>query len=588
MASVLMLRHGKNTPWRSILHQPSTSATPLHHQASCRRTMAFKPRRTPPPTIAGVNLRPRPNPVASVLSSPKKSDKKQGGEGDEKGWISPHHKDYYKRVDDSTTNHPGLLHGDPHMPIQQFTRGDGKVALDPFGRKAVELNDYTKAGQKSVLLLDDDDHDGNLDDDDDIDEENDELEHEFGSDAADAIRQHLNTIHKRLNSANGKGSNTYSPLEEVEENFRTIDRLTSAEGTTQDLALKRRARTEGREFFRLGSIPKLGDGSGGVAGSSSDEFGENGKQNDGGDNEEFGKGRGYDADSVFGKGAKVHFPHGMEWPSPTYHADFPEGSNVGNNPNDPEEEKWMHELNKLIYEEQYTEMELGEIDETYTPVNVQKEDMDAHLKEKERTKKWNMLEREDEHEKDREEKPDEILEIIKNGEDPNQEAFGPWGECTIKVDRVQKVERGGTTVRYRALVIGGNGNGAAGFGIGKALSPNEAIVKACKHCKRNVFYIDRYLNSGLSYDLAGKHNSCKVALRAVSPDYGLRGHPLICEILKYAGISDATGKSHGNRNPFNVVYATFKALMTHESLEEIAMKRGKKLLNLQRARRLGV
>ena len=52
------------------------------------------------------------------------------------------------------------------------------------------------------------------------------------------------------------------------------------------------------------------------------------------------------------------------------------------------------------------------------------------------------------------------------------------GECTIKVDRVQKPERGGTTVRYRALVIGGNGNGAAGFGIGKALSPNEAIVKA--------------------------------------------------------------------------------------------------------------
>jgi small subunit ribosomal protein S5 len=74
----------------------------------------------------------------------------------------------------------------------------------------------------------------------------------------------------------------------------------------------------------------------------------------------------------------------------------------------------------------------------------------------------------------------------------------------------------------------------------------------------------------------------------VSPDYGLHGHPLIVEILKYAGISDACGKSHGNRNPYNVVYATFKALMTHESLEEIAMKRGKKLLNLQRARRLGI
>ena len=158
---------------------------------------------------------------------------------------------------------------------------------------------------------------------------------------------------------------------------------------------------------------------------------------------------------------------------------------------------------------------------------------------------------------------------------------------TIKVDRVQKVERGGTTVRYRALKIGGNGNGAAGFGIGKALTPNEAIVKAGKHCKRNVFYIDRYLNTGLIYDLAGRHNSCKVELRATKPDYGLFGNPLITEILKFAGISDATSKAHGNRNPYNVVYATFKALATHESLEEIAMKRGKKLLNLRRARRLG-
>lgn len=85
----------------------------------------------------------------------------------------------------------------------------------------------------------------------------------------------------------------------------------------------------------------------------------------------------------------------------------------------------MKELNKLIYEEQYTEMGLGEID-SLTPVNIQKEDMDSYMKEKERTKQFNILERDNEHEKDREEKEDEILEMIKNGEDPNQEAFGPW------------------------------------------------------------------------------------------------------------------------------------------------------------------
>jgi len=623
----MMVRHGgKNAPWRSLLQ---TSASSAHNNQTIRRTMAFKPRRTPPPSIAGVNLAPRPDPHASLAPDPaydrsKRGSTRLGGEGLSDDWVSPHHKDYYDRVDSSTMDHGELLHGDPHMPIQRLSRGDGKVVLDPFGRKAKELNHYSKLGQKDMLMADLDGYadvddyvasDGKDDtliekependkgkrllprpksltmDKDDImhrltldEDDEDELDAEFGSDAADAIRQHLNKFHKRLNSSKLKESKTYSPLEEVEEGFRTIDRVTAAQGSTQDLALKRRARTESREFLRLGRIPKLVDGDAG------DEFDGDWSEEQGGDDEsekEFGHGRGYDAQSVFGKGAKVHFPDSKEWPSPTYHKDFPKGSFVGNNPNDPDEEKWMHELNKLIYEEQGKEMELGEIDETYTPVNIQKEDMDAYLAEKKRTKKFNMNERE-EHEKDREEKPDEILEMVKSGLDPNQEAFGPWGECTIKVDRVQKVERGGTTVRYRALVIGGNGNGAGGFGIGKALTPNEAIEKACKHCKRNVFYIDRYLNTGLSYDLAGKHNSCKVRLRATSPDYGLHGHPLICEILKYAGISDATGKSHGNRNPYNVVYATFKALMTHESLEEIAMKRGKKLLNLQRARRLGV
>ena len=157
-----------------------------------------------------------------------------------------------------------------------------------------------------------------------------------------------------------------------------------------------------------------------------------------------------------------------------------------------------------------------------------------------------------------------------------------------RVDRVQKVIRGGLTVRFRSLVVGGNANGVAGFGIGKAATPVEATGKAVRMCKRNIFFIDRYLGSGLISDLVGKQNSCRVYLRSVPCDYGMKGHPLVSQILKYAGIADCSSKSHGNRNQFNVVRATFKALMTNESLEEIALKRGKRLLNMERARRLEV
>lgn len=341
------------------------------------------------------------------------------------------------------------------MPIQKFTRGDGKVLLHPdeqggggggqnSKKRAIELNDYTKmmGGSWSNSLIRDefDDHDNEVGD-------HDELEREFGSDAADVIRHHLNSFHHRINFAKSKntsdgerdissGSYSYSPLDEIEERFRTIDRITAAKGSTQDLALLRRARTESRDYFRLGSL------SNGISGDhgKDDESNKDGLEevlrtgdDDAADfDKEFGHGRGYDATSVFGKGSTVKFPYGRDLPSPTYHPDFPTGSNVGNNPNDPEEEAWVQELNKLIYEEKYTDMELGDIDETYKPSGIQKEDMDKYMAEKERTKKFNLLEREEEHEKAREEKLDELLEMIKNGEDPNQEAFGPWYVVTLR------------------------------------------------------------------------------------------------------------------------------------------------------------
>ena len=158
----------------------------------------------------------------------------------------------------------------------------------------------------------------------------------------------------------------------------------------------------------------------------------------------------------------------------------------------------------------------------------------------------------------------------------------------VRVDRVQKVQRGGTLVRYRALVVGGNANGCAGFAVAKANSAQEACAIASKRCKRNIFFVDRYKGGGLTRDLVGRHNSCKVTLRAVQPHFGMNGHPLVMDILMHFGISDCSCKTHGNRNHHNVVRATFKALATHESIEDISLKRGKRLMNLERYRRLQI
>lgn len=170
--------------------------------------------------------------------------------------------------------------------------------------------------------------------------------------------------------------------------------------------------------------------------------------------------------------------------------------------------------------------------------------------------------------------------------DRNQLAHGDWSEMLVTVDRNTKLWRGGRLESYRALVIGGNMNGCGGFGIGKSLDPLVAVDIAGRRCKRNIFFVDRYQGNGLTRDLVGKQNSCVVTIRAT--DNGLRGNELCAEILKRFGITNCVSKSHGNRNPFNVVRATFKALLTHESLEDICLKRGKRIVSLDRAMRMQV
>lgn len=50
-------------------------------------------------------------------------------------------------------------------------------------------------------------------------------------------------------------------------------------------------------------------------------------------------------------------------------------------------------------------------------------------------------------------------------------------------------------------------------------------------------------------------------------DGELRENPLSTEMLKRCGIVNAQVKAYGRRTPYNVVQATSKALIAHESIE---------------------
>ena len=168
--------------------------------------------------------------------------------------------------------------------------------------------------------------------------------------------------------------------------------------------------------------------------------------------------------------------------------------------------------------------------------------------------------------------------------DPYAKAHGVWSEYLVSVDRGNHNWRGGRLISFRAMVVGGNGNGCAGFGVGKGNTALKAMINAGHESRRNIFYVEPYLNNRFTSDLVGRHNSCKVVLRTTRN--GLRGNVLCREILTRFGIVHASCKAHGNRHPWSVVYATFKAVLGHECLEDMAMKTGRRLTTLDKMLRM--
>ena len=164
--------------------------------------------------------------------------------------------------------------------------------------------------------------------------------------------------------------------------------------------------------------------------------------------------------------------------------------------------------------------------------------------------------------------------------------FIEWSEveCKLPVTDTLSLHLFVTTETYRAMVVGGNLNGCAGFGVGRHKEPLKAIEKASRKARRNIFFVDRYQGNGLTSDLVGTQNNTRCIIRAV--DNGLRGNPLMCEILLRFGITNAQCKAHGPRHLWNVVRGTFKAIATHESIEEVSRKRGMRILSLDKALRV--
>ena len=175
---------------------------------------------------------------------------------------------------------------------------------------------------------------------------------------------------------------------------------------------------------------------------------------------------------------------------------------------------------------------------------------------------------------------DEVVSL----EDPSQltDKDGRlWSGVILNTDIVQKTTPGNRVNSNRALVMIGNLRGAGGFGMGKGKTPNDAINSAFRAALRNILHIDLYDNFGLAHDVHGKHNSCHANIKATSRARIFVGSNFAYEILSRFGISSASVKLVGRRNPYSMVRAIFNALEKHENIDEYARNRGKRYLSIK-------
>ncbi|TPX60742.1 hypothetical protein PhCBS80983_g01575 [Powellomyces hirtus] len=151
----------------------------------------------------------------------------------------------------------------------------------------------------------------------------------------------------------------------------------------------------------------------------------------------------------------------------------------------------------------------------------------------------------------------------------------------LHVRRVARVNSGGKVRSVSALVVVGNGNGAAGYGEGRAVEAAAAVLKATRNAEKNMTSFYRFNNRTIFNNIDFNWHKVRLQLRSAPPGYGVVANNHIHEICRCIGISDLGAKVHGSRNPLNVIKATFEALHRQRRPEDIARARGSKVMDVE-------
>ncbi|CAK7274941.1 28S ribosomal protein S5, mitochondrial [Sporothrix epigloea] len=152
----------------------------------------------------------------------------------------------------------------------------------------------------------------------------------------------------------------------------------------------------------------------------------------------------------------------------------------------------------------------------------------------------------------------------------------------VAVRMVSNQTRLGKIRSYSVIAIAGNGDGRLGMGQFKSSEYSIASARAREMAILNMKPVPRYEDRTIYGNVECKISGTVVQLFSRPPGFGLRVPHRIFEMARAAGIHDLAAKIPRSRNSMNTVKATYKAFMGQRDPEQIAMGRGKKLVDVRK------
>lgn len=133
-------------------------------------------------------------------------------------------------------------------------------------------------------------------------------------------------------------------------------------------------------------------------------------------------------------------------------------------------------------------------------------------------------------------------------------------EKVIKIDRINKVVKGGKRLAFRAFVISGDAGGMVGFSLGKSKEVPSAIRKAVEKAKKAQTRVE-IIEGTLPHEVEGRFGAARVILKPARPGTGVIAGGAVRILLEAAGYHNVVAKALGSRNPINMTKAAMNALL---------------------------